>query len=192
MNKAIIAAFSWGLLAGTAHASERYKIDPAHAWVYFTINHSGWANAIGRFDTIAGDISFDKDDVTRSTVKITIDTTSVNTNQKARDDHLRSPDFFNAAEFPSMTFESTAIAKTGDKTAKITGNLTLLGVSKPVTLDARWNAEAPYPFAENVIRSGFSATGVVSPAEFGMTKVTEFGMGPEVYLMIEIEADRPK
>ncbi len=117
---------------------------------------------------------------------------SINTNQKARDDHLRSPDFFNAAEFPSMTFESTAIEKTGDKTGKITGNLTLLGVSKPVTLNAAWNAEAPYPFAENIIRTGFSATGAISPADFGMTKVVEFGMGPEVNLMIEVEADRPK
>ena len=192
MRKVVMSALTLAVISGAAHSAESYKIDPAHAWVYFTINHIGWAKAIGRFDTVAGDISFDKDDVTRSTVKITIDTSSVNTNQKARDDHLRSPDFFNAAEFPSMTFESTVIEKTGEKTGKITGNLTLLGVSKPVTLEATWNAEAPYPFAENVIRSGFSATGVVMPAEFGMNKVAEFGMGPEVNLMIEVEADRPK
>jgi polyisoprenoid-binding protein YceI len=171
-----------------AAAADTYKIDPQHAWVSFAINHAGWSSAIGKFRTFSGDIVFDKDDVTKSSVKAEIDATSVDTNFADRDRDLNSPDFLNTAEFPKITFESTSVEKTGDKTGKINGNLTIIGVSKPVTLDVTWNAEQPLPWDAKVIKSGFSATGVVKPADFGMGKVAEYGLGPDIKLTIEVEA----
>jgi polyisoprenoid-binding protein YceI len=174
--------------AQIAAAADTYKIDPQHTWVGFAINHAGWSSAIGKFGTASGDIVFDKDDVTKSSVKAEIDAKSIDTNFADRDKDLNSPDFLNTAEFPTITFESTAIEKTGDKTGKITGNLTIIGVSKPVTLDVTWNAEQPLPWDAKVLKSGFSASGIVKPADYGMGKVAEYGLGPDIKLMIEVEA----
>lgn len=174
--------------AQIAAAADAYKIDPQHTWVGFAINHAGWSSAIGKFGATSGDIVFDKDDVTKSSVKAEIDAKSIDTNFADRDKDLNSPDFLNTAEFPTITFESTAIEKTGDKTGKITGNLTIIGVSKPVTLDVTWNAEQPLPWDAKVLKSGFSATGIVKPADYGMGKVAEYGLGPDIKLMIEVEA----
>jgi polyisoprenoid-binding protein YceI len=171
-------------------AADTYKIDKDHAWVNFSINHAGWSAALGKFRTVSGDIVFDKVDVTKSSVKVEIDATSIDTNFADRDKDLSSPDFLNTAEFPKINFESTSVEKTGEKTGKITGNLTIIGVTKPVTLDAIWNAEQPRPWDATAIISGFSASGVVKPADFGIGKVAEYGLGPDIKLMIEIEAQK--
>ena len=180
---ALLGASSMGALA-----ADTYRIDPQHAWVSFTVNHAGWSKAHGIIRAVGGDIVFDKDDVTKSSVKVELDATTIDTNFADRDKDLNSPDFLNTAEFPKMTFESTSIEKTGDKTGKIIGTLTLIGVSKPVTLDVVWNTEQPLPWDAKVIKSGFSATGTVNPADFGMGKVAEYGLGPSIDLAIEIEA----
>lgn len=184
----VCAAMALAASAQIATAADAYKIDPQHAWVGFSINHAGWSSAIGKFGTLSGDIVFDKEDVAKSSVKAEIDAKSVDTNFADRDKDLNSPDFLNTAEFPKITFESTAIEKTGDKTGKITGNLTMIGVSKPVTLEVTWNAEQPLPWDAKVIKTGFSATGIVKPADYGMGKVAEYGLGPDIKLMIEVEA----
>ena len=173
-----------------ALAADKYKIDPDHAWINFSIKHAPWSNAQGKFKTVKGEYLFDKEDLAKSSVSVEIDTASVDTNQGPRDDHLKSPDFFNAAEFPTMTFVSTAIEKTGEKTGKITGDLTLLGVSKPVTFDVTFNGEAPYPWDASVHRTGFSAALKINPGDFGMAKVAEFGMGPEVDVTLNVEGIR--
>ena len=155
------------------------------------VKHAGWSNAQGMFHTIAGDIAFDKTDVTKSSVKVEIDATSIDTNFADRNKDLNSPDFLNTAEFPKITFESTKVEKTGENVGKITGNLTIIGVTKPVTLDAKWSTvEMPFPWAPKVMRTGFSATGIVLPADFGMAKVAEYGLGPDMKLTIEIEAEK--
>ena len=141
---------------------------------------------IGRFNTVGGDISFDKDAVEKSTVSVTIDTTSVDTNHAKRDEHLRSPDFFNAKEFPKMTFKSTTIEKTGDKTGKLHGDLTMLGVTKPVVLDVTFNKDGVSP-ASKLETAGFSARGTVKRTEFGM-KYGAPAIGDDIQLLIEIEA----
>lgn len=182
------AAFAGVLMAGSALAADAYDIDPTHAWVGFQTNHAGWSQAHGAFKTVSGSISFDKEDVTKSSVEITIDAASVDTNDEKRDTHLKSPDFLNAEEFPQITFKSTAIEKTGDKTAKVTGDLTLLGTSKPVTLDVTWNSESPLPWDANTIKTGFSATGSFSGVDFGITKMADFGLGPDIALDIDVEA----
>jgi polyisoprenoid-binding protein YceI len=175
---------------GSGFAADTYKIDKNHAWVNFAINHSGWSTALGKFRNIAGDIVFDKADVTKSSVKVEIDATSIDTNFADRDKDLSSPDFLNTAEFSKITFVSTAVEKIGEKTGKITGDLTIIGVSKPVTLDVVWNLEQASPFDAKAIISGFSATGTVKSADYGMGKVAEYGLGPDIKVMIEVEAQK--
>ncbi|MCX8997585.1 YceI family protein [Rhizobiaceae bacterium BDR2-2] len=185
---ATTAALAGLLMAGTAFAADSYEVDPAHAWVSFKTNHNGWANAHGTFKSVAGEISFDKEDVTKSSITLTIDAASIDTNHEQRDTHLKSPDFLNVEEFPEITFTSTAIEKTGDKTAKVTGDLTLAGTTKPVTLDVTWNAEAPLPWDANTLKTGFSATGSFNGVELGITKLADFGLGPDFTLDIDLEA----
>lgn len=189
MKSALVTGVLSALLfASPVLAADSYAIDPTHAWVGFKTNHGSWAKAHGTFKTVSGAISFDKDDVTKSTVEITIDAASIDTNDAKRDEHLKSPDFLNAAEFPQITFKSTAIEKTGDKTAKVTGDLTVVGTTKPVTLDVTFNGEAPLPWDASVVKTGFSATGSFSGPDFGIAKMTEFGLGPDINLDIDVEA----
>jgi len=187
------ALFGTGLLAaslstaGIAQAAPvDYALDMAHSAVVFNINHLGFSNMFGRFDNFSGDLKFDADNIENSVINVNIDTDSVNTFHGKRNEHLASPDFFNAAEFPEMTFASTKITKTGDNTAKLEGDLTLLGVTKPVTLDLVVNGVGPHPFNKQPM-AGFTATGTVKRSEFGMN----YGLpaiGDEVKLQIDVEA----
>jgi len=183
---ALFAATAAGSFAPAFAAPVSYKIDPAHTAVAFIVNHVGFSNVIGRFNTVGGDVTFDKDAVEKSVVNVTIDTTSVDTNHAKRDEHLRSPDFFNAKEFPKMTFKSTKIEKTGDKTGKLHGDLTMLGVTKPVVLDVTFNKDGVSP-ASKLETAGFSARGTVKRTEFGM-KYGAPAIGDDIQLLIEVEA----
>ena len=137
---------------------------------------------------MSGEILFDKDDVTKSSIKLKIDAASIDTNHEQRDTHLKSPDFLNVEEFPEVTFKSTAIEKTGDKTAKVTGDLSLAGTTKPVTLDVAWNSESLRPWDAKTIKTGFYATGAITSADFGITKLADFGLGPDLLLDVDLEA----
>lgn len=183
---ALFAATAVGAVSPAFAAPVSYKIDPAHTAVAFIVNHVGFSNVIGRFNTVGGDVSFDKDAVEKSTVTVTIDTASVDTNHAKRDEHLRSPDFFNAKEFPKLTFKSTKIEKTGDKTGKLHGDLTMLGVTKPVVLDVTFNKDGVSP-ASKLETAGFSARGMVKRTDFGM-KYGAPAIGDDIQLLIEIEA----
>ncbi|CAO3452302.1 YceI family protein [Azospirillum sp.] len=183
---ALFVATAAGTLTPAFAAPVSYKIDPAHTAVAFIVNHIGFSNVIGRFNTVGGDISFDKDAVEKSTVNVTIDSTSIDTNHAKRDEHLRSPDFFNAKEFPKLTFKSTKIEKTGDKTGKLHGDLTMLGVTKPVVLDITFNKDGVSP-ASKLETAGFSARGTVKRTDFGM-KYGAPAVGDDIQLLIEIEA----
>lgn len=167
-------------------APQAYSLDPSHSTVAFVLDHMGYAKMLGRFNSVAGDIQFDKDAVEKSSVKVTIDAASVDTNHAKRDEHLRSPDFFNAKEFPKLTFISTVIEKTGDKSGRMTGTLTLLGVSKPVVLDVTFNKDANSPVSKKDT-VGFSARGTLKRSDFGM-KYGVPAIGDDVTLMIEVEA----
>ncbi|MBO9127232.1 MULTISPECIES: YceI family protein [unclassified Rhizobium] len=184
----LTAALAGLLMAGSVFAADSYEVDPTHAWIGFKTGHAGWSNAHGIFKTVAGTISFDKDDVTKSSIELTIDAASVDTNFEKRNEHLKSPDFLNAEEFPQITFKSTAIEKTGEKTAKVTGDLTLVGTTKPVTLDVTWNGESPLPWDAKTIKTGFSATGSITGSDFGITKMADFGLGPDIKLDMDFEA----
>lgn len=183
--------FAAALLASVASATAQaapvaYKLDPAHTSVAFIINHLGFANMIGRFNTTSGAVSFDKDAVQNSTLTVAIEAASIDTAHAKRDDHLRSPDFFNVKEFPQITFKSTKIEKTGDKSGKLHGDLTMLGTTKPVVLDVTFNKEGVSP-ASKLETVGFSARGTVKRTDFGM-KYGVPNIGDEIQLLIEAEA----
>lgn len=174
--------------AVSVQAQERFALDPAHTNVVFSISHLGYSDMIGRFNEVAGELVFDEADPTQSSVEVTVQTGSVDTNHQKRDEHLRSPDFFNAAEFPTMIFKSTAVAAAGDDRYQVTGDLTLLGVTKPVTLEVSFNKKAPHPLPNynGVMVTGFSAKGQLKRSDFGMNTFLP-GIGDDVNLWIEAE-----
>ncbi len=188
MKKILSAAVLFATLtAAPAFAAPvAYKVDPAHTSVAFIVNHLGFSNLIGRFNTSAADLSFDKDAVEKSSLSVTIDAASVDTNHAKRDEHLRSPDFFNVKEFPKLTFKSTKIEKTGANTGTLTGDFTLLGVTKPVVLAVTFNKEG-VSAATKLETAGFSARGTIKRSDFGMKYGVPY-IGDDIQLLIEAEA----
>ncbi len=164
---AIATALSFGYQPTAAQAADTYALDKPHTQITFSVNRGGWTRINGWFEKFDGTINFDEANVANSSVNATIQTSSINTGFARRDKHLRSPDFFNAQEFPTMTFKSTKIEKTGAKTGKMTGNLTLLGVTKPVILNVTFNRKAPHPRNKKTF-AGFTARGKINRADFGM------------------------
>jgi polyisoprenoid-binding protein YceI len=182
-----VALCTWAV----AQAADQFKIDPAHTNIVFLVNHLGYSDMIGQFQEFEGEFTFDQNDHSKGMVNLNIKTASVDTDHQARDDHLRSPDFFNAAEFPDMTFKSTSVSGNGDKKLRVTGDLTLLGVTKPVTLDVDVNDIKPHPLAQykGVLVAGFSARSIIKRSDFGM-KYALGGIGDEIRLLLEVEGHK--
>jgi polyisoprenoid-binding protein YceI len=172
-------------IATAAHAqSSTWKFDPAHSAANFTIRHLGISNVHGRFGGVAGEIVLDPADLTKSSVKATIDTTTVDTGVAQRDTHLKSPDFFDVAKYPTMTFVSKSITKNGAGYT-VTGDLTLHGITKQV--DLALDPPSSEISMHNQTRRGFDATTTIKRADFGLT----FGpnmIGDEVKVALEVEA----
>lgn len=172
-------------LPGLARA-ETYVIDKSHAFVTFTADHLGFSDVHGQFRDFDANIELDPSNVEATRVRFTVRTESVDTYNKARDDHLRSAAFFDVANFPEMVFTSTEVRPTGADTAEITGDLTLIGVTRPITLEATLNRIGPSPFFPDITVAGFTVTGVIDRTEFGMN----FGapaIGVEIPIRIDIE-----
>ena len=186
---ALVLITSVGSIAAHAQASD-WKIDPAHSGVEFKIRHLGVSNVNGSFSKVAGTVYLDEKDITRSRVEAVIDATTVNTNEAGRDKHLATPDFFDTAKYPTMTFKSTSVFRENGK-LKMTGDLTLAGVTKPVTLDLDGPA-APQKGQRGGLVSGFSATGTLSRKDFNFGQ--KYGapvLGDDVKFTIDIEMDKP-
>lgn len=163
-----------------------YKIEPNHTSVMFCIRHMGISNYCGRFNKIQGKIGFNGAQPEKSTASIEIDATSIDTPSDALDDKLRK-EFFETTKFPTATFTTTSIKVTGKNQGDITGNLTLHGVSKPVTLKASFNGGQIHPFA-NAYVVGFSATTTIKIADFAFPDVSwKIFIADEVSLHIESE-----
>ena len=177
-------------LHATSYADEPisggYSMDPTHTSVVFKVDHLGFSTYIGRFDTAAGTLSFDEKDPAKSSVSVTIDASSVNTNSEALEEKLRGADMFDAEAHPEITFVSTSIETTGEATGKITGNLTIAGMTKPVTLDVTFNNGAPHPFPPNKFVLGFSATAALKRSEWELNSWLP-AVGDDVALEIEAE-----
>jgi polyisoprenoid-binding protein YceI len=160
--------------------------DPAHSEVDFSISHLAVSNVHGRFGHVNATIAYNEADVTKSTVNATIDVTAVDTGEEARNNHLKSPDFFDVATNPTATFTSTSVAKSGSGLT-INGTLTLHGVTKPVVLNAE-GPRGPAPGMDHKPHAGFSATTTIKRADFGIgAKFPAAVVGDDVKLDIELE-----
>jgi polyisoprenoid-binding protein YceI len=171
-----------------AAAPESFTIDPVHSTVVYRIDHMGVAAFYGRFNEIAGDFTFDEADPAASSFNVAIKAMSVDTGNEQRDRHLQSADFFNAREHADITFRSTGVSKAADGAYEVVGDLTLHGVTKPVTVRLR-----PVGARETRMgyRRGFDAEATIRRSDFGMTTYLENGgLGDEVRLMIGLEGAR--
>ena len=182
----LIAALGMSIPAFSLAQVESYDIDPAHSAVIFRVSHLGYSHTYGRFRKISGRIKVDKKKAANSSVAIEIDADSVYTADKKRDKHLRSPDFLNTKQFPKIAFKSTKVRKSG-KTYVITGQLTLHGVTKTVTVKMKHVGEGKDPWGN--YRSGFDGSLTVKRTDYGMSKMVG-PAGDKIELMISIEGMR--
>ncbi|MBK1663523.1 polyisoprenoid-binding protein [Rhodospirillum rubrum] len=169
-------------------APETYKVDPAHTHVLFKVSHFGFSTFVGKFKTFEGSVVLDEAKPADSKVAFTIDLAGVSTDVAKLDEHLKSADFFDVAKFPTATFTSTAVTLTGDKTAKVVGDLTLHGVTKPVTLDVVLNKIGANPVS-NAQSAGFGATTTLKRSDFGITTFSP-NIGEDVVIEIQLEGQR--
>jgi polyisoprenoid-binding protein YceI len=181
------ASFAALGVAAPALAAD-YKIDPAHTHVVFLVNHLGFSNMIGLFSDTSGSLTFDPADVAASKLNVDVKTASLQTQFGPRDADLKGADWFNVEEFPDLTFVGKSYAKTGDKTGVVTGDLTLLGVTKPVKLEVTFNKAGVRP-TDKADTVGFSARGSLNRSDFGMKTFIPY-IGDKVDLIIESEATR--
>jgi polyisoprenoid-binding protein YceI len=175
-------------LAVPTRAADNYAIDPAHTSVIFGISHLGFSYTYGRFNKVAGNYALDEANPAGSSFEVTIETASVDTNDAKRDEHLRKPDFFNANEFPQITFKSTEVAgkknDKGETILDVTGDLTMHGVTRKVTLPVRLLKVGQGMGGEQ--RSGFLCETRLLRSEFGMTNMVPH-IGDEVAVTISFE-----
>ena len=174
-----------GFIAG------RWEIDPVHSEVSFVVRHMVVSKVRGRFDRFSGTIVTDED-FARSSVNVTIEASSVNTNEPNRDNHVRSADFLDVENFPSITFQSTVVRSEGDRFS-IDGELTIRGATRPVTLDVEVNGFTPDPYGGT--RAGFSATTEINRQDFGVSyngpipgANNAMVLSDRVTLILEVEA----
>jgi polyisoprenoid-binding protein YceI len=186
MNKFIITLTAILAFAPFASAADTYKIDPIHATVIYRVSHFNIGNAYGRFNEPTGSITLDKDDASKSTFTFEVQTDKVDTANEKRDQHLKSPDFFDAANFPTITFKSTSVKGSGDK-YEVTGDLTLHGVTKSVTVNLTKTGEADVSQMKMGYRTGWEAMVDLKRSEFGMTGL-QGPVGDDVHLVISFEA----
>jgi len=166
--------------------SSTWVADPMHSEVDFSVTHLSISNVRGRFGKVDATLVYDAKDVSKSTVKATIDITSVNTGEEGRDKHLKTPDFFDTASFPTATFVSTAVSKSGAK-LYVHGNLTLHGVTKPVVLTVEGPA-GPVEGMDHKQHAGFTATTTISRTAFGIGSKFPAGVvGDDVKLSIDLD-----
>jgi polyisoprenoid-binding protein YceI len=188
------AAFAAGEWAPPSTSLENvpsgiYTLDKSHASITFTVKHLGFSSYTARFDTFDAKLDFNAKDVTKSKLEVTIDTGSTSVNNPKMEEKWDSDKFFNIAQFPNATFKATRIEKTSDTEGTITGDFTMLGVTKPVTLRASFNGAGFNPYAgANVL--GFSAIGKLNRSDFGMKEYLP-AVGDEVKFYIEVEFNQP-
>jgi polyisoprenoid-binding protein YceI len=178
----------------SAAAADTYGIDKAHSEVTFTVKHLV-SQVTGRFQDFDGKIVLDHTKPEASTAELTIKATSVNTDQPRRDEHLRTPDFFDVAKFPEITFKSTKVAAKTKDTYDVTGDLTIHGITKPVVLAVSYLGEIKDPMGNE--KAGFSAATTINRKDFGVlwNKALDQGgyvLGDDVKITINLELAKQK
>lgn len=189
MTRFAALALSAALLSTPAFAeAEKYTLDPSHSQIVFTYNHLGFSTTAGMFSGFNGEIMFDQAEPAKSSVTVSFPVKTMLTGWQERFDHFMTPDFFDAKEDEMVTFKSTAIEVTGEKTAKITGDLTLNDVTKSVVLDATLNQAGEHPMAKTPW-AGFSATTTLIRSEYNLGMFAPY-VSDEVQVQISVEAQK--
>ena len=176
---------SAALLGGGAVSAATYNLDTTHTQIGFSVNHQGFSNSRGMFVDFEGTFDFDEADVGASSAEITIQTGSLNMNDDTWNGHLSGEQWFNVENHPTMTFKSTGVKSTGDNTMDVMGDLTLLGMTKPVTLSVTLNKVGEV--RGGAIKAGFSATTTIDRTEWGLSTFAP-AIGTDITISIEVEA----
>ena len=182
-----IALFMLGITPAKAQV-EKYEFDTVHSQIIFFIDHLGFSISEGEFLDFDGFIEFNRDEPEKSKTEVTIETASIDMDDEKWNDHMKNKDFFNVEKYPTMTFKSTDIKVTGENTADITGDLTILETTKPVVLKTTFRKAGKHPFGDKYA-AGFSASAKIKRSDFGMN----YGLpnvGDDVTIRIEVEAVR--
>ncbi len=182
----ILLATAVFLAPGVAKAQDTYAIDPVHSMMIFKIDHLGTSDFYGRVNDVTGTLVVGAEP-SQSSIKLEAKVDNIDTNQDKRDEHLRGPDFFNAKQFPKMTFQSTSVTKTGEKAFEVAGNLTIKGVTKPVTLKVTGGNVITDPSGKT--RIGFNTEFSVKRSDYGMNFMPD-KLGDEVTLMVAVEGTK--
>lgn len=189
MRTLLMTVLAGGLAVPAAAEMARYELDPTHTAVYFTVEHIGYSKTLGIFTGITGSFSYDMETQELADVVVTIDAASVNTFNEARDGHVRNADFLHVAEHPEITFVASEGAPASDSQGTVTGDLTILGQTQPVTLNVTLNKAAAYPFGHGREVLGLSIDTSIARSDFGMMYAVENGLvGDIVEIKVETEA----
>lgn len=183
-----LAAFAVFMTAFPSYGAETYRIDPLHTSVLLKANHLGFSNVYMRVNDVSGEFTFDRENPQESSVTVTMRANSIDGFDTKFNEHLHSADFFDAANFPVITFASREIKVTGENTAVIHGVLTIKGLAQPAVLSVTFNKAGENPFGKDY-RSGFSATGQVKRSDYGITYALP-AVADEVGIIIETEGVR--
>ena len=168
---------------GAAIQSGSYMLEPSHAEVMFGVGHFGYSTYYGQFPDASGSLKLDSANPAASQLDISVPTAGVWTASAKLTEELKSADWLDSAKYPTMTFHSTRITVTSPTTADVAGDLTLHGVSKPVTLKASFNRGAVFPMNQKYM-IGFEVTGSLKRSDYGVSKYVQFGLADEVKLII--------
>lgn len=187
MRRNVLAVFAAVLIPIVACAQgSEWQIDPAHTNVAFTVRHLGISNVHGHFTKLTGTASIDDNDVTKSSVNVSIDTASIDTGVQMRDNDLRSPNYFDSQKFPNITFKSTSVSKAGEGKLNVVGDLTMHGITKQVTLNVD-GPSVPVKMGPNM-RRGLSATTTINRKDFGVGSApSSAAVGEQIKIDIDAE-----
>jgi polyisoprenoid-binding protein YceI len=172
-------------LFSSAALADDLKADPVHSFVVFDIHHFGAGYVYGTFGGPTGTVGYDGTDLTKTSFDLSVDTASIETRNENRDKDLKGPDYFDVKQFPTMTFKSTSVTKTGDQTMAVTGDLTVRGVTKSITVPIEITGAGTMM---GKTRTGFRADFKIDRRDYGMVIHPEPMIGNEVHIIVAIEA----
>lgn len=172
-------------------APEKWDFDPTHTQIMFSINHFGYSNTLGWFGEFDGALMLDEEAPENSSVAMELDVASMDTGFALRNEHLMAEKWLNVANFPKITFTSTKVEQISDTEATLTGDMTLLGATHPITLDVKLNNLGDHPFKKDLRMVGFSATGTLKRSDFGFDTMVP-NISDEIEVRIETELTKAK
>ena len=175
------------ILSSLAYAAETYNLDPGHTSIVFRVKHLGIAYVFGRFNGPTGSFVFDESSPSKSAIEMQAEAKNIDTAVEKRDNHLKSPDFFNAVEFPLVSFKSNSVKKLSESTYEVSGDLTLLAKTRPITVEVHATGAGKDPWGN--FRRGFATSFSIKRSEFGMGFMMG-GVSDEVNLTVSVEGIR--